>query len=95
LPTLLCGRGGEFKSPGRHIVYQRETPVCNLFATMIERVGVRAEHGRFDRHVEWIVTELRGKAVGIATAFGAVAKPAKGRPAAEAALGVGPQRTSL
>ena len=44
LPTLLAGRGGGFVTPGRHIVYQRETPVCNLFATMIERVGVRAEH---------------------------------------------------
>jgi hypothetical protein len=44
LPTLLAGRGGGFVSPGRHIVYQRETPVCNLFATMIERVGVRPEH---------------------------------------------------
>jgi hypothetical protein len=44
LPTLLAGRGGSFVSPGRHIVYQRETPVANLFATMIERVGVRPEH---------------------------------------------------
>ena len=31
-------------TPGRHIIYQRETPVANLFATMIERVGVRPEH---------------------------------------------------
>ena len=44
LPTLLAGRGGNFISPGRHIIYQRETPVSNLFATMIERVGVRPEH---------------------------------------------------
>ena len=44
LPTLLCGRGAGFVSPGRHIIYQRETPVANLFATMIERVGVRPEH---------------------------------------------------
>jgi hypothetical protein len=44
LPTLLAGRGGAFVSPGRHIVYQRETPVTNLFATMIEHIGVRAEH---------------------------------------------------
>jgi hypothetical protein len=44
LPTLLAGRGGNFVAPGRHIVYQRETPVANLFATMIERVGVRPEH---------------------------------------------------
>jgi hypothetical protein len=39
LPTILAGRGGGFISPGRHIVYQRETPVCNLFATMVERMG--------------------------------------------------------
>jgi hypothetical protein len=44
LPTLLAGKGGGFVSPGRHIIYQRETPVTNLFATMIERIGVRAEH---------------------------------------------------
>jgi hypothetical protein len=44
LPVLLCGRGGNFVSPGRHIIYQRETPLSNLFATMIERVGVRGEH---------------------------------------------------
>jgi hypothetical protein len=44
LPTLLCGRGANFTTPGRHIIYQRETPVCNLFATMIEHAGVRPEH---------------------------------------------------
>jgi hypothetical protein len=44
LPTILAGRGGNFISPGRHIVYQRETPVCNLFATMAERMGVTPEH---------------------------------------------------
>jgi hypothetical protein len=44
LPTLLAGRGGGFLNSGRHIVYQRETPVANLFATMIEQVGVRPEH---------------------------------------------------
>ena len=44
LPTVLAGRGGKYVSPGRHIIYQRETPVANLFASMIERVGVRPEH---------------------------------------------------
>jgi hypothetical protein len=44
LPTLLAGRGGGFIDPGRHIIYQRETPVTNLFATMIARIGVRADH---------------------------------------------------
>jgi len=44
LPTILAGRGGKFTTPGRHIIYQRETPVCNLFATMIQHAGVRPEH---------------------------------------------------
>ena len=44
LPTVLAGRGGGFVTPGRHVIYQRETPITNLFATMVERVGVRPEH---------------------------------------------------
>jgi Protein of unknown function (DUF1552) len=44
LPTVVAGRGGSFINPGRHIIYQRETPVCNLFATMAERMGARGEH---------------------------------------------------
>jgi hypothetical protein len=44
LPTLLVGRGGGAVAPGRHIVYQRETPVTNLFATMLEYAGVRPDH---------------------------------------------------
>jgi hypothetical protein len=44
LPTLLAGRAGGWLSPGRHIIYQRETPVANLFATMLERLDVRPEH---------------------------------------------------
>jgi hypothetical protein len=44
LPTILAGRGGNFFTPGRHVIYQRETPVTNLFATMGQRMGVRSEH---------------------------------------------------
>ena len=44
LPTVLAGRAGGFLSPGRHIIYQRETPVCNLFATMAEQMGVNGDH---------------------------------------------------
>jgi hypothetical protein len=44
LPTLLAGRGGGFLTPGRHIIYQRETPVTNLFLTMLHRVGVDPDH---------------------------------------------------
>jgi hypothetical protein len=44
LPTILAGRGGKFFTPGRQIIYQRETPVTNLFATMAQRMGVRPDH---------------------------------------------------
>ncbi len=44
LPTVLAGGGGNFLNSGRHIIYQRETPVANLFGTMLERLDVRPEH---------------------------------------------------
>jgi len=44
LPTLIAGRGGNFIKSGRRIVYRRETPMCNLFLTLMERMGVRMEH---------------------------------------------------
>jgi hypothetical protein len=44
LPTVVAGRGGNFLKPGRHIIYQRETPVANLFATLLERMDVRPQH---------------------------------------------------
>jgi Protein of unknown function (DUF1552) len=44
LPTLIAGRGGDFIKPGRRIVYRRETPMCNLFLTMMDRMGVHMEH---------------------------------------------------
>jgi len=34
--------GGYFKT-GRRIVSRRETPMCNLFLTMMERMGVKME----------------------------------------------------
>jgi hypothetical protein len=44
LPTLIAGRGGGFIKSGRRIVYRRETPMCNLFLTMMDRMGVHMEH---------------------------------------------------
>lgn len=44
LPTLIAGRGGSFIKPGRRIVYRKETPMCNLFLTMMDRMGVPTEH---------------------------------------------------
>jgi hypothetical protein len=53
LPTLIAGRGGDYIKSGRRIVYRRETPMCNLFLAMMDRMGVHAEHfgdstGRLD-----------------------------------------------
>ena len=39
LPLVLAGRGGGSIDTGRHIIYERETPACNLFVSMLERVG--------------------------------------------------------
>ena len=40
LPVLLAGGGGGSLKPGRHIRYQEETPMTNLFMSLLERVGV-------------------------------------------------------
>jgi hypothetical protein len=44
LPTVIAGRGGNFIRSGRRIVYRKETPMCNLFLTMLDRMGCRMEH---------------------------------------------------
>jgi hypothetical protein len=44
LPTLIAGRGGNHIRTGRRVVYRKETPMCNLFLTMMERMGTRMDH---------------------------------------------------
>ncbi|MDX2180075.1 MAG: DUF1552 domain-containing protein [Bryobacteraceae bacterium] len=44
LPTLIAGKGGNHFKTGRRIVYRKETPMSNLFLTMMDRMGVHAEH---------------------------------------------------
>ena len=39
LPVLLAGRGGGTIKPGRHLRYDRETPMTNLYLAMLERMG--------------------------------------------------------
>jgi hypothetical protein len=41
LPVLLAGRGGGTVKTGRHIRYADETPLNNLWLSMLERVDVR------------------------------------------------------
>jgi hypothetical protein len=42
LPVLLVGRGAEFRL-GSHIVYPKDTPMTNLFLTLLDRIGVQEE----------------------------------------------------
>jgi hypothetical protein len=44
LPTLIAGRGANLIKPGRRIVYRKETPMCNLFLTMMDRMGVHVDN---------------------------------------------------
>lgn len=43
LPTVLVGRGGGAVKTGRHLIYQRETPITNLYRTMVETAGASPE----------------------------------------------------
>ncbi len=53
LPTLITGHGGNSIKTGRRIAYRKETPMSNLFLSMMDRMGVPAENfgdstGRLD-----------------------------------------------
>lgn len=43
LPIVLAGRGGGTIATGRHLVYEKGTPLCNLYRSMLSRVGAPAE----------------------------------------------------
>jgi hypothetical protein len=43
LPTLLIGKGGNFKG-GQHIAAPKDTPLANVLLTMSQRAGLNAEH---------------------------------------------------
>ena len=43
LPILLAGRGGGSIQSGRHIRFPKETPMANLFLSMLDRMNVPAE----------------------------------------------------
>ncbi len=42
LPVLLVGRGAGFRL-GSHIVFPKDTPMTNLYLTLLDRMGVEAE----------------------------------------------------
>lgn len=43
LPILLLGKGNGAVKPGRHRVYPRETPLANLYLTMLHQVGAEID----------------------------------------------------
>ena len=43
LPVLLAGHGGGSLQPGRHVKFERDTPMANLYLSMMERVGAPTE----------------------------------------------------
>jgi hypothetical protein len=44
LPILLLGGGGGTLRTGRHIRYEKETPLNNLWLSMLDRIDAHAEH---------------------------------------------------
>jgi hypothetical protein len=40
LPVLVAGRGGGTIETGRHVRYETETPMTNLYVSMLERMGI-------------------------------------------------------
>jgi hypothetical protein len=42
LPILLGGKGGCQINSGRHFSYNRDTPLCNLYLSMLECMGIQA-----------------------------------------------------
>jgi hypothetical protein len=43
LPILLAGKGGGALKPGRHLRYEKETPLANLWLTMLDVTGAKVE----------------------------------------------------
>jgi hypothetical protein len=43
LPVVIAGRGGDLRM-GRHLVYPKDTPMTNLYLTLLDRMGVREDH---------------------------------------------------
>jgi hypothetical protein len=56
LPILLAGRGGGTITTGRHVVYSTNTPLNNLFLTMLDRMGVDGvdQLGDSTGRLEWL-----------------------------------------
>lgn len=43
LPILLAGRAGGQLNPGRHIEYEKDTRLCNLYLAILKRMGLNID----------------------------------------------------
>lgn len=43
IPTILFGKGGGTIDTGRHVVCPSSTPICNLWLSLMDRMGVKAD----------------------------------------------------
>jgi hypothetical protein len=43
LPIVLAGRGGGTIATGRHLAYEKNTPLTNLYVGMLKRMGTPVE----------------------------------------------------
>lgn len=43
LPVVLAGRGGGTITTGRHLLFEKETPMNNLYLSMLDRVGAEVD----------------------------------------------------
>ncbi len=43
LPILMAGRAGGTIAPGRHVEYEKDTPLCNLYTAMLDRMGTKVD----------------------------------------------------
>ena len=43
LPVLLAGGGAGALKPGRHVRYDKDTPMTNLYLTLLDSMGVKAD----------------------------------------------------
>ena len=43
LPILLAGDGGGTLKTGRHVRFPKETPLTNLYLSLLDRMGVKLD----------------------------------------------------
>jgi hypothetical protein len=43
LPVLFAGHGSDAIQPGRHVRFEKETPMTNLYLSMLDGMGIPVE----------------------------------------------------